>query len=553
LVSAGCALSIFVAVVAGSDGHARHVEPELVSLSIVPGGQSVASGDRLRLALIARYDDGSVRDVGRAATWSSSAPTIVQVDAHGDVRAMSNGRATVEARLRGARATASLRVGRRSIGPLRVGRENPRYFVDAANRTVYLAGDHTWGNLQDNGTADPPPRFDYTHFLDYLQTYGIRVFRLWAWEQGSKSTEVDGDYFFSPTVYRRTGPGRANDGKPRFDLRRFNAAYFARLRNRVVAARERGLYVIVMLFDGWSVEPKGDGENPWEGHPFNRANNVNGVNGDPAGDGTGRATHTLASPRITRLQEAYVARVIRAVGDQPNVLYEVSNESSRGSMPWQNHMVRFIKSRERPGGRHPVGITAEYPGGDNDDLLTSDGDWISPNGDIQDLAPSTGRKVVFADTDHLCGVCGDTGFPWRALTRGLNPMFMDPYDGKAIGLGALDADFRDPRWEIVRRRLGVTQAVAAELDLKRLEPHGELASTDFCLADAEHGTAYLVYLPDGGSATVDVSGSTSRLRVTWIDPDTGRASPDGFIAGGGERSVDAPARGDAVLLLRAVR
>ena len=553
LACAGCALALLVAVVAGADGQSRRPERgRLVSVSIVPGGQSLAVGDRLRLALVARYEDGSVANLSGAAAWSSSAPSIVRAAGGGRVSARAVGRATVTARVRDGRAVTSVRVGRRSLGPLRVSGVNPRYFVDGAGRVVYLAGDHTWGNLQDIGDTDPPPRFDYARFLDYLQTYDVRVFRLWAWEQASKSTEVDGDYYFFPTVYRRTGPGKAKDGKPRFDLRRFDPVYFERLRERVVAARERGLYVIVMLFDGWSVERKGEGDNPWDGHPFNRANNVNGVDGDPAGVGSGRATHTLAFSRITRLQEAYVERVIRAVGDQPNVLYEVSNESSRGSMAWQDHIMRFIRSHERPASRHPVGTTVEYPGGSNDELFGSVADWVAPNGDIDDPAPSSGRKVVLADTDHFCGVCGEPGFPWRALTRGLNPMFMDPYDGKATGLGALDADFRDPRWAVVRRRLGVTQALSERLDLKRLVPAGALASTGYCLADTKRGTLYVVYLPDGGNATIDLTASASRLRATWIDPDTGETRTGGTIAGGGTRSLHAPGSGDAVLVLRAV-
>lgn len=312
------------------------------------------------------------------------------------------------------------------------------------------------------------------------------------------------------------------------------------------------MYVIVMLFDGWSVERKGDGDNPWTGHPYNRANNVNGVDGDLDGDGSGAETHTLADPRITKLQEAYVARVLRAVGDQPNVLYEVSNESSPGSMPWQNHIVRFIRAHQPAGTRQPVGITAEYPDGRNADLLASAADWIAPNGDINDLTPSTGKKVVFADTDHLCGVCGDTGFPWRAFTRGLNPMFMDPYDGKAIGFGALGRDPNDPRWEVVKRRLGVTEEVSERLDLARLVPRPDLASSGFCLADAARGSLYVAYLPDG-DGTVDVGASGGRLRATWIDPDTGVATSGGLVAGGGKRSFDAPGAGDAVLVLRAVR
>jgi hypothetical protein len=544
---------IIVVSIAGGDGQAvPSKRGRLVSLSLVPGGQTIAVGDRLHLALLARYEDGSVDDLARSALWSARGKAV-RLIGKGSVRGTVKGHSTVVARLGDTRAATSVDVGSPSLGPLRVDAANPRYFIDGAGRVLYLAGDHTWGNLLDNGTTDPPPKFDYPRFLEYLQTYDLRVFRLWAWEQATKTGEIKGDYFFSPTVYRRTGPGTGNDGKPRFDLQQFDPTYFSRLRRRVIAARERGIYVIVMLFNGWSVERKGDGENPWDGHPFNRANNINGVDGDLDGDGSGEETHTLAEPEITRLQEAYVARVIRAVGDQPNVLYEVSNESSPGSLPWQNHIVEYIHSHESPGRRHPVGITAEYPGGQNGELLASGADWIAPNGDIENLDPSSGRKVVFADTDHLCGVCGDTGFPWRAFTRGLNPMFMDAYDGKAIGLGALDRDASDPRWEVIRRRLGVTESVSEGLDLGKLVPRGDLASTGYCLADPKGGAEYVVYIPEGGSVTVDVTASRSSLSVTWIDPDTGLRRPGGSIQGGGKRTVHAAEDGDAALILRAAR
>ena len=40
------------------------------------------------------------------------------------------------------------------------------------------------------------------------------------------------------------------------------------------------------ILDGWSVATKGSHtlNDPWKGHPFNAANNVNGVNGDTNGD-----------------------------------------------------------------------------------------------------------------------------------------------------------------------------------------------------------------------------------------------------------------------------
>ena len=64
-----------------------------------------------------------------------------------------------------------------------------------------------------------------------------------------------------------------------------------------------------MLFQGWSIYSHGYG-NPWPVHSFNKANNINDIDGDPDQDGEGREVHGLQAPAITRLQEAYVRKVI---------------------------------------------------------------------------------------------------------------------------------------------------------------------------------------------------------------------------------------------------
>ena len=62
------------------------------------------------------------------------------------------------------------------------------------------------------------------------------------------------------------------------------------------AAREEGIYVSAMLFQGRSIYRHGYG-NPWPVHPFNKANNVNGIDGDPDKDGRGRESTARKSPR----------------------------------------------------------------------------------------------------------------------------------------------------------------------------------------------------------------------------------------------------------------
>jgi hypothetical protein len=117
----------------------------------------------------------------------------------------------------------------------------------------------------------------------------------------------------------RRGERRQAEVRPR-DLRR---RFFGRLRERVAAAGERGIYVAVMLFEGWGIHLS---TTPLhiEGHPFHRSNNVNGVAIESIHD----YQVLPLDPRMQELQERYVGKVIDTVQDLPKVLWEVANESS---------------------------------------------------------------------------------------------------------------------------------------------------------------------------------------------------------------------------------
>ncbi|MDI7276892.1 MAG: DUF6298 domain-containing protein, partial [Anaerolineae bacterium] len=322
----------------------------------------------------------------------------------------------------------------RASGPLKVHPGNPRYFTDGSGRAVYLTGSHCSPSLQEHEDGEHPP-FDFAAYLDFLQEHYHNFVRLWAWEGGASWIGEVARQVPEPMPYLRTGPGTALDGRPKFDLTQWNPAYFDRLRARVSAANERGIYVSVMLFQGWSIErKKSHRENPWFAHPFNRENNVNGIDGDANGDGEGEEVHTLAIPAVTRIQEAYVRKVVDTVNDLDNVLYEVTNESPIGSAEWQYHIVRTIQEYEASKPKqHPVGMSYFYSGvaGAMNALYAGPADWIAPGNDGQvfryhDEPPAAdGRKVILSDTDHFFGVGGDEKWVWKSFTRGLNPIFMD--------------------------------------------------------------------------------------------------------------------------------
>lgn len=440
-------------------------------------------------------------------------------------------------------------------GPLRVHPTNPRYFTDGTlqadgtPRAVYLTGAHTWANLADIGPGDPPPAFDYEAYLDFLARHHHNFFRLWREEQ---VFFLDQRFVVTPHPWLRTGPGDATDGRPKFDLNRFNDVYFERLRARVQAAGERGIYVGVMLFEGWVLQQK---KEWWRDHPFHPDNNINGVNGDANGDGRGTEVHSLEVPAVTRLQEAYMRRVLEAVGDLDNVLWEISNEAGTYSTEWQYHCIRFIQAEEaRRPKQHPVGMTFQWSPnskhrGTNKALFDSPADWVSPNsGDDgrynykTNPPPADGRKVIIPDTDHLGGIWGNTHWVWKSFTRGLNPIFMDPYDNQIIGGAPPES------WDAVRANLGHARRLAERVHLAAMLPDEQRASTGYCLV--EPGRTYIVFAPEGGDIEVDLTEAQGALSVEWLEVATGNLMPAKAEIGGAKRTLHAEFAGAAVLFLQ---
>jgi hypothetical protein len=362
-------------------------------------------------------------------------------------------------------------------GPLVVASANPRYFTAASGdpgdqRAVYLTGSHIWNNLHDGmgpgrGCGETPERFDYHGYLDFLVEHGHNFIRLWRWEQ-FRSQAAGGDVHLcmTPQPWPRTGPGAATDGKPKFDLDRFDEAFFDRLRDRVVAGGGRGMYVAVMLFDGFGLHLS-PAPDQVEGHPFHAGNNLNGV-----GIGSILDYQVLPlDPRVQQLQEAYIHKVVDTLHDLPNLLWEVANESPGGgeidpafaemlglpataewgdSTAWQYWVIDTVKHHEDEMGydRHPIGMIMQFPvltqTEVNQPLYDSGAEWISPGYDDEafaggghPMAPGSppsrwlvdppaadGAKVVISDTDHYTQG-SDALWAWKSFLRGHHPILMD--------------------------------------------------------------------------------------------------------------------------------
>jgi len=521
-----------------------------------PGTIAMVVGGTQSLTAVAKDASTNVL-TGRVVTWASSNPSVLSVSPTGSmatITAVGQGTATIAATSEGVSSTPTpvITVANNGVtGVLHVSTDNGRYFADPTGRIIYLTGSHFWKNVQDDGLTDPPAAFDNNSYLNSLQSHNHNFTRLWVWEQSKWSSEVAYDHWFSPTLYVRTGPETGADGGLKFDLNQINPDYLTRLRQRVIDAGARGIYVSVMLFDGWSVEEKGDNAfaNPWLGHPFNSANNINGINGDPNGDLSGRETQQLAIPAVTSLQEAYVRAVVDAVNDLDNVIYEISNESDGSADSWQYHMISFIRSYEATKPKHhPIGMSVPFPG-TNAEVTSSAADWVSLDGDVENPVVADGSKVSLTDTDHLCGICGNVPWVWKSLMTGHNPLLMDGYDDSP-GVSDPNYDPADAKWEAIRKNLGYARTYANKMDLAHAVPHGELAGSGYCLAVP--GSQYLIYAPGGFSVTAHLGGAllTDSFTVEWFNPTTGASTvllqP---VAGGGNRVLEPPTTGDEIVFL----
>ncbi len=427
------------------------------------------------------------------------------------------------------------------------------HFTNAEGRQVYLAGIHTWPASQDRG-----PAFDWSGFLALQERIGGNFIRMWGID-GEDDHSVRGPT--SPLPYARTADGR-------FDLTRFDEAFFDRIRGRAAEAGRRGMYVSQMLFNGWGLQ-FGEPRNPFDASPWKAGNNVNGINGDPRGTGAGADVQTLRDPAITAIQEAYVRRVVDALGDLPNVLFEISNETANTdeAWAWQEHMLAVVKRHDgsRRGPRHPAGLTAPAPWmGDraaaNARLAASDADWTSPNGEGHETDPpaATGAKVSVLDTDHIWGIGGQSvDWVWRAFARGHNVLSMDSLKGpdlagRSVRYDAETTPEKVAAEDAAREGIRQTRAVSEMLDLRGARSRGDLSSTGFALADPAGG-AFVVYAPEGGGFALDLSGTAGKeLAARWVDVEAGTVAEAGGVEGGGSaRRFDAPTGGrPAALVLR---
>lgn len=469
--------------------------------------------------------------------------------------------------------------------PLALHPANGRYLVFRGRPTVLVGSGEHYGAVLNLD-------FDYRRYLGQLATDGLNLTRTFT----GAYVEKPGDFgirlntlapapgrFAAPWA-RGDTPGYAGGGN-KFDLSRWDPAYFARLKDFVAEAGRRGIVVELVLFssfyrDGWSLSP------------LNAPNNVNAV-----GAVEKARAQTLDNGGLLEHQLRLARKVVAELAAFDNVYFEVQNEpwadhpvdagpvhpyllphemrddavrwknrvefASKASLDWQARIVSAIAEEEARLGRRHL-IAQNYcnfgrPLRDLDarvSILNFHYAW--PEAATWNLG---WERVLAFDETGFAGPADETyrEQAWSFLLSG-GAVFSHLDYSFAVGRedGTADNDAPGGGSPALRRQLRVLLEFLSGFDLPALAPRPDVvvrAPGAVVRALGAEGRAYALYVRGDGETVLTVSLPAGRYREEWVDTKTGAiARAAVFTHGGGTRDLASPsyARDVALRLSRTI-
>ena len=207
--------------------------------------------------------------------------------------------------------------------PIRLHPGNPHYFLYRGRTVALITSAEHYGAVM-NGD------FDYRRYLATLESDGLNYTRLF----GGSYREVPGRSFgirrnvLAPEPGRYVAPWARSDtpgyegGGNKFDLDRWDQAFFERFHDFLSEASKRGIVVEVTLFSSYY------NEGHWQVSALNPANNVNRTDAIDW-----KKLHTLENGNLLAYQQLYARKLVREANAFDNVIFEIQNE------PWADRPV----------------------------------------------------------------------------------------------------------------------------------------------------------------------------------------------------------------------
>lgn len=415
--------------------------------------------------------------------------------------------------------------------PLSILKDHPGYFSGMKGRPVVLVGDYSWDTFSDI-------RFDYAAMFDSLKAHEINFARVWLWKlyEWNPATGI-----LNLCPYRREGPGLANDGRPKYNLDKFDPVFFARLKAMCKAAQDRGIYLQLILLDTWMLKRN----DLWRLAAFHRDNNVNGVDGDPRNTKNGMDAEkgycSQGNPKALQYQQSFIRKVVETLNGFDNIFYEIGNENYYNEK-WELSLCDYIKAIESKMPKQHMTIRQDFP---------------SHHYLVQSWDPAVVHKTILVKHSLNCPLLFDTDWMinknakevrragWSALVSGGHFDYMDG------DWEILKDTLVEDRNTLLQRQIGYMAHFMQQVRPWEMRPTDSLVKKGFAFAMANDRCLF-AYLPDGGAATLDLSGMRSHIKGRWYDPVSGTFGKSFQVPSGGDAVLKAPdAQHDWTLLLSA--
>lgn len=228
-----------------------------------------------------------------------------------------------------------------TVKPLSLHPRNPHYFIFREKPLILIGSTEHYGAVLNLD-------FDYGTYLDELASMDLNITRtfsgIYVEPSGAFNIKMNTlapayGRFICPWA-RSTSSGYANGGN-KFDLSKWDEAYFARLKDFIGQAGKRNIIVELDLFSNFYDTVQ------WKLSPLYFSNNVNGIT---------RITDqkevlSLQHPELLKVQEKMVRKIVAELKDFDNLYYEVCNEPYFGDTTalkqWESYMTGIVTDAEK--------------------------------------------------------------------------------------------------------------------------------------------------------------------------------------------------------------
>ena len=424
-------------------------------------------------------------------------------------------------------------VGARQAGRLEVCTQHPYYFRDG-NRHIVLVGvsDRALFSIWRNDKG-----FCWQRYLEDLALHHLNYVRQDVCGWGALAASVDYPAQFSNPAWPfvRPGPGIAIDGKPKFDLTKFEQSYFdRRLKPFLKEAGRHGIYVELTLFEGFN-------RTSFAESLYADRNNINQLRLHYKEVASDKA---LDNPHLMAIQHAYVDKVLAETAEFGNIIYEVANET--GQARWVAHFTDYIHKHSK----HPRQLvsageqsTSFNPCTGANDIIVKHrggGGLYATDTDIDNhhralLRFRVGKPVIhneyflFANrsTDDVDFV---RKMMWGDFTAGGHSNFFDFTFWRGTGKTPNDGlASRSPPPEILRAGKHLLDFLTENnVNFWTMAPHDELAvvrgkKEAYVFTLAQPGHTYICYVLGDGQVRLNLRLVDGPFTAGWYDPKRGES------------------------------